>query len=117
MKLDESRIEAELWVANPKPCELTHGREPFSYGDWLVHFKHDLTEGDERRYTYIFLHHAVNSETGEVMCVYRADYGFKDLYVRPAGMFYSECPKEKYPTAKQKYRFQLVMAEGETCDD
>lgn len=86
-----------------------HGREPFLPGDRLVHFKHDMTDGDKNRYTYTFLDHVINSETKEVMCLYAANYGLGTRYVRPAGMFYSECPKEKYPKAKQKYRFELAM--------
>ena len=51
---------------------------------------------------------AIDSETGEKVVVYEAQYGTKELYVRPYAMFAEKLDTEKYPNAKQEYRFELV---------
>lgn len=56
---------------------------------------------------YILEDIATHSETGEKYAVYRRLYGNGALFVRPLDMFLSKVDKEKYPTVKQEYRFEL----------
>lgn len=72
----------------------------FKSGDKIKHFK-----GME--YEYLFT--ATHSETGERMGVYKALYGENTIYVRPFEMFYDKVDHEKYPSIKQKYRFEIVQ--------
>lgn len=50
---------------------------------------------------------ASDSETGETCVVYRKLYGDGGLWVRPAAMFLERVDREKYPDARQEYRFEL----------
>lgn len=63
------------------------------------HFKGNL---------YKVLGVATNSETGEKVVVYEAQYDKKELYVRPYNMFSEKLDKKQYPDAKQEYRFELI---------
>ena len=62
------------------------------------HFKGDyyLVEGIAR-----------DSESGDEVEIYRKLYGDGALWVRPKSMFLEEIDREKYPDAKEKYRFEL----------
>ena len=62
------------------------------------HFKGDY---------YIVVDIAIHSETGEKLVLYRSLYGDGILYARPYDMFISKVDKEKYPSVKQEYRFEL----------
>lgn len=58
---------------------------------------------------YKVLNIAEHTETGDKMVVYQALYGENKIYVRPYNMFISKVDIEKYPNAKQKYRFELSV--------
>lgn len=50
---------------------------------------------------------AKSSETGEDYVVYRKLYGDGGLWIRPLQMFLEKVDREKYPDAKQTFRFEL----------
>jgi len=62
------------------------------------HFKGDL---------YLVEDIVTHSETDEKMVLYRQLYGDGKRFVRPYDLFTSEVDHEKYPSIKQKYRFEL----------
>ena len=79
----------------------------FKSGDVVKHFKRDMLEDPANRYLYIILAEAKHTETGEPFVVYQALYDDCKVCARPKEMFYSKTDREKYPNAKQEYRFEL----------
>ena len=54
---------------------------------------------------------ARHSESGEEYVIYRKLYGDGSLWIRPKAMFLEELPRDRYPDAKQKYRFEPLEIE------
>ena len=48
------------------------------------------------------------SEDERLMVVYQAQYGDNEIWIRDYDMFNSYVDKEKYPSIKQKYRFEEI---------
>ena len=85
----------------------------FVPGDVARHFKRGFLTPEElaadlEKYLYDILGTAEHTETGEILMIYRPRYGERKLYARPLEMFLSEVDREKYPEAKQQYRFEKV---------
>ena len=88
----------------------------FKPGDIVKHFKRDITrEGHPNRYLYAIICEAQHTETKEHLVIYRALYGDMKICARPMDMFYSKTDKEKYPEAKQEYRFEKYEGGVEYC--
>lgn len=87
-------------------------------GDLVSHFKRGLASEEKLKkcpnlYKYWYLGVATHTETKELFAVYTAFYEDKEkgvklgqTFIRPYDMFMSEVDKEKYPDAKQTYRFE-----------
>jgi len=83
----------------------------FEPGDVIRHFKRDIESNEGTHYLYEYVGVAVQTETGEEFAVYRALYGAKHLYIRPADMFFSRVNSYKYPDAPQRFRFEHAHPE------
>ena len=81
-------------------------------GTVVRHFKRGMLSEAQRaestQYLYEILAVAQHTETGEKLVVYRALYGEGKVCARPLEMFLSETDREKYPEARQKFRFEPV---------
>ena len=86
----------------------------FRPGDTVQHFKREMLSAGEResgKYLYEIVGVATQSETMELMMVYRPLYGEGGMYVRPLEMFLGEVDHEKYPDVQQKYRFEKITVQ------
>ena len=82
--------------------------EPFAPGTIVSHFKRDLVNSkDGMSYLYKIIGLCFDCNYEQVRVVYQALYANKQIYVRDYDEFYSKVDKEKYPNAKQKYRFEI----------
>lgn len=90
----------------------------FKTGDVVQHFKRMLLPDKvlfetPHAYLYIVLGYGKHTETHEEFVVYAALYSMgdvhiNDIYIRPKEMFESPVDKEKYPEARQYYRFEKI---------
>ena len=69
-------------------------------GNFYRHFKGNI---------YQIREIATHSETGEKMVVYQAMYPPFGTWVRPLAMFLDQVDRQKYPEAKQVYRFEQIQ--------
>ena len=58
---------------------------------------------------YVVRDVARHTETNELFVIYSDIREGQRIYARPLQMFMSEVDHEKYPEAKQKYRFENMM--------
>ena len=77
-------------------------------GDMVQHFKRQWVDQVSTEYIYKIVAFAHHSETDEMLVVYEAMYPPFKVCARPYDMFMSEVDREKYPEAKQKYRFEKI---------
>ena len=80
----------------------------FHIGDVVQHFKRENVNLETAEYLYRILAFAQHTENGENLVIYQALYPPYKTCARPYDMFCSEVDREKYPDAKQKYRFEVV---------
>lgn len=77
-------------------------------GDIVKHFKREWVNQETSEYLYKILAFATHTENEEKLVIYQALYAPYKTCARPYDMFMSEVDREKYPEAKQKYRFEKV---------
>ncbi len=76
-------------------------------GDIVRHFKREWVSEESTKYLYKVLAFAEHTETGEKLVVYQAMYAPFKICARPYDMFMSEVDRQKYPSVKQHWRFEL----------
>lgn len=90
----------------------------FRSGDIVQHFKRTMLTEQELKdnptaYLYEIIGYGKHTETKDEYVVYKALYStfgnpVGEIYMRPKEMFESLTDIEKYPNAKQLYRFEVV---------
>jgi hypothetical protein len=81
-------------------AKMLNGRHMPKPYEVYKHFKGNL---------YVVFNVARHTETNELLVVYAATKEMQRIYARPLEMFMSEVDHEKYPDAKQTYRFENMM--------
>lgn len=82
--------------------------ERFKVGDIVQHFKRENVDPNTPMYLYKIIGFASHTETKEKLVIYQALYSPYKTCARPYDMFISEVDRNKYPNAKQKYRFEVI---------
>ena len=83
----------------------------FEEGSVVRHFKYyQLSTSSQNIHCkeYTILAHAIDTETGANMVVYKELAPTRRVFVRDAESFYSEVDRNKYPHSAQRYRFELL---------
>lgn len=81
-------------------------RGEFEPGTIVKHFKRDMFNAEGKEYLYVVIGTATDVNTGTEEVVYRELSGDRKLWMRDHDEFYSPVDKEKYPQAKQFWRFE-----------
>lgn len=102
---DVESVEAEEDSAAGKSVP---DRRDIQIGDIVRHFKREWVPENTSEYLYRILAFAEHTETDEKLVIYQALYAPYKTCARPYTMFMSEVDRQKYPEAKQKYRFEKV---------
>ena len=89
----------------------------FKQGDIVKHFKRETVskkdiEKNPNLYLYKIVGISRHTENGEKLMIYKPLYEAKctdgvNYAARPLDMFLSEVDHDKYPSIKQKYRFEI----------
>ena len=87
---------------------MTYNGRTFFKGDVVQHFKRTMLPKNERhaKYLYQIEGFGTHTETGEQLVFYRSIDEDGEWWARPLNDFCGEVDHEKYPEAKQKYRFE-----------
>ena len=92
----------------PEAVEEDVPERDIMIGDIVQHFKREWVDHNTSEYLYKVIAFAQHTENGEKLVIYQALYSPFKTCARPYAMFMSEVDREKYPNAKQKYRFEKV---------
>ena len=86
-------------------------------GDVVRHFKREYVSPETSEYLYRVLAFARHTETDEELVIYQAMYPPFKTCARPYEMFMSRVDREKYPSAAQEYRFEVVKSADDRSVD
>ena len=95
----------------PSAEDLRKGTGRIRFGDIVKHFKYDYLSEEEKqnkKYIYRVTDFVENKKTGRPMVIYQPLYYAELPFSRDYEDFISEVDKEKYPDARQTYRFEVV---------
>lgn len=98
---DEEPFTTKWWKKQCQNEKLTSTawRREWKPGDLVRHFK-----GNK----YIIVGIGVDTETELEVVIYKTTDGTDKIWVRPRAMFEDEVDKDKYPDAKQQWRFEHI---------
>ena len=92
-------------------------KRKFNRGDIVQHFKREMMTDEQLKdnallYLYEIIGTSRHTENAEELMIYKPLYDVEcthgvDFAARPLDMFMSEVDHKKYPSIKQKYRFEI----------